>query len=223
MAQRVAWVWERIRAAAVRAGRSADEITLVAASKGATPEQVEAAWCAGIRVFGENRVQEAEEKFGGPGRRKRPIHLIGPLQGNKVKRAVGFFDLIHSVDSIPLADAIQREAERKSLIQPVLIQVNLAHEQTKRGVVPAEMAKLVEGVRKKPHLSLQGLMAIPPADSDSEAIRSHFSTLRRMGNDMGLCQFSMGMSADFEVAIEEGATWVRLGTALFGLRWGHGS
>lgn len=216
ISQRIARIRGRIETAALRAGRGPDEITLVAASKGTTPAQIEAAWEAGIRVFGENRVQEAEEKFGDGG--GMSVHLIGPLQTNKVKQAVGFFALIHSVDSIRLADAIQREAERKSLIQPVLVQVNLAREETKRGVSPQMVSELVAQVRSRPHLSLRGLMAIPPATSDPEGARPWFSRLRKMGHDLGLDRFSMGMSSDFEVAIAEGATWVRLGTILFGHR-----
>jgi YfiH family protein/pyridoxal phosphate enzyme (YggS family) len=218
IARRVACVRERIEAAALRAGRGADEITPVAASKGATFTQIREAWGAGIRVFGENRVQEAEEKFGSSEAIERQVHLIGPLQTNKVKQAVGFFSLIHSVDSIRLADAIQREAERRSLIQPVLVQVNLAQEKTKHGVSPQEVSELVAQVRSRPHLSLRGLMAIPPATSNSETTRPYFVALRNLGHDLGLSQFSMGMSSDFEVAIEEGATWVRLGTAIFGPR-----
>jgi pyridoxal phosphate enzyme (YggS family) len=216
--RRVASVRERIEAAALRAGRGPDEVTLVAASKGTTPAQIGEAWGAGVRVFGENRVQEAEEKFGGSEELGRQVHLIGPLQTNKVKRAVGFFALIHSVDSIRLSDAIQREAERRSLIQPVLIQVNLAQEKTKHGVPPQEVSELVAQIRSRPHLSLRGLMAIPPASPDPETTRPYFAALRNLGHDLGLSQFSMGMSSDFEVAVEEGATWVRLGTAIFGSR-----
>ncbi len=149
---------------------------------------------------------------------KSTLHLIGSLQTNKVKKAVGFFDLIHSIDSIPLAMKVSEEAQGRSFIQAVLVQVNIGEEATKRGVSIKEAPFLVEAVRKLPHLSLLGLMAIAPQTVDPEGARPFFSKLRVLGDSMGINRFSMGMSNDFEVAIEEGATWVRIGTALFGAR-----
>ena len=208
--------------AAKRSGRSLDEITLVAASKGAGPEQIQEAAACGVTTFGENRVQEAEAKFLESGFLERngsvSVHLIGPLQTNKVKRSVGFFDLIHSIDSERLAEKIDQEAARRSVTQQVLVEVNLGEETTKRGVSEEETPRLVEAVRKKPHLSLLGLMTLPPPTPDPAGARPYFSRLRDLGRTLGLSRFSMGMSADFEAAIEEGATWVRIGTAIFGPR-----
>jgi len=223
MVRRVARVRAVIEAAAVRCGRDPSTITLVAASKGASRAQIDAARRAGLTVFGENRVQEAYEKFDPPGsdddrRRRGEVHLIGPLQTNKVKRAVGFFDLIHSVDRLALAEAIQREAARRSMTQAVLVQVNIGAEATKHGVLPDATSSLVEAVRSLPNVSLLGLMAIPPVADDPERARPWFSRLRQLAVSLKLPRLSMGMSSDFEVAIEEGASWIRIGSALFGHR-----
>lgn len=209
-----------IEKAAIRAGRKPDDITLVAASKKTEIAQVQAAMRWGLRIFGENRVQEAREKFVDSGLINQidALHLIGPLQSNKVKKVVGVFDLIHSVDSLKLAEKIEKEAARQSITQAILIEVNIAEEESKHGISITETTHLVKAMRTLPHLSLLGLMAIPPATKDSEEARPYFSKLRRLGEGLGLCKFSMGMSGDFEVAIEEGATWVRLGTAIFGRR-----
>lgn len=215
-------IFTLIEGAAKRSGRRPDEITLVAASKGTRMEQVREAARCGIRVFGENRVQEAEEKFleSGflEGNRSVSVHLIGPLQTNKVKRSVCFFDLIHSIDSARLAEKIEQEAAKRSMTQSVLVEVNLGEEKSKRGVSLEQTPRLVEAVRKLPHLSLLGLMTLPPPTPDPEGARPYFSKLRELGSSLGLHRFSMGMSADFEMAIEEGATWVRIGTAIFGPR-----
>jgi pyridoxal phosphate enzyme (YggS family) len=216
-------ILERIAMAARRAGRTPEEITLVGVSKGTSAVSVAAAIQCGISVFGENRVQEATEKFGSDliclsGSSPVTVHLIGSLQTNKVRKAVGFFDLIHSVDSISLAKKISEEAGRAAITQSVLVQVNVAAEATKRGVSIEEASELVESVRKLPNLALMGLMMIAPDTTDSERSRGLFSRLRTFGFSLGLNRFSMGMSNDFEVAIEEGATWVRVGTALFGRR-----
>lgn len=213
-------IFAAIEGAAKRSGRRPDEITLVAASKGARPGQVEEAARHGVTVFGENRVQEAEEKFPA-GRfldKRVSVHLIGPLQTNKVKRSVGFFDLIHSVDSIRLAEKIEQEAAKREMTQSVLVEVNLGEEATKRGIPAAQTPRMVEDLRKLPHLALLGLMTLPPPTADPEGARPYFSRLRELGRTLGLSRLSMGMSADFEVAIEEGATWVRIGTAIFGPR-----
>lgn len=213
----------RIQAAARRAGRDSNEITLIAASKGATLEAVREAAEGGVRVFGENRVQEAHAKFFESGYLSEKkggvsLHLIGPLQTNKIKWAVGFFELIHSIDSLHLAEKVNQEAEKQMIRQEVLIEVNVGEEGSKRGVTLDEAPFLIEAVRQLPHLSLLGLMALPPYMNDPEQTRPYFSALRKTGEEQGLSRFSMGMSADFEIAIEEGATWVRIGTALFGPR-----
>ncbi len=209
-----------IQNAANRVGRNPNEITLVAASKTTTLDQVKEAEKWGVRIFGENRVQEGIAKFLESNFIKSidALHLIGPLQSNKIKKAVGFFDLIHSVDSLKLAEKINREAERQSIMQSILIEVNIGGEESKNGVSIKETSILVKAIQPLTHLSLLGLMTLPPATENPEEARPYFSTLRHMGNDLGLDRFSMGMSSDFEVAIEEGATWLRLGTALFGRR-----
>lgn len=209
-----------VHEAAKRAGRHSREITLVAASKRVPLERIEEAAKNGVRIFGENRVQEACTKFLETGLREKidSVHLIGPLQTNKVKRAVGFFDLIHSIDSVHLAEKVEQEAARRSLTQAVLVQVNIGGEESKHGVSVKEAAQLIKIVRRQSHLSLLGLMTIPPYHTDPERARPYFSALHELGASLGLSRFSMGMSSDFEVAIEEGATWVRIGTALFGQR-----
>jgi len=203
-----------------RAGRRPDGVTLVAASKRVPVEQIEEAMKCGLRIFGENRVQEARSKFSEDGLRAKieAVHLIGPLQTNKVKRAVGFFDLIHSIDSVHLAQKVEQVAAKRSLRQAVLVQVNISAEESKHGISVREAPDLVNWVRRQSHLSLLGMMAIPPHHSDPEKARPYFSALRELGAALDISRFSMGMSADFEVAIEEGATWVRIGSALFGQR-----
>ncbi|MFQ5949737.1 MAG: YggS family pyridoxal phosphate-dependent enzyme, partial [Nitrospiria bacterium] len=185
-------------------------------------EQIEEAAGCGVRVFGENRVQEATAKFLETGLLEKidSVHLIGPLQTNKVKRAVGFFDLIHSIDSVHLAEKVEQEAAKRSIKQSVLVEVNIGGEVSKHGVSVEETPYLVEAIRGRSHLSLFGLMTIPPYHPDPERARPYFSALRELGMSLGLSRLSMGMSADFRVAIEEGATWVRIGTAIFGPREG---
>ncbi|MFQ5587996.1 MAG: YggS family pyridoxal phosphate-dependent enzyme [Nitrospiria bacterium] len=209
-----------IQTAAERAGRSSQDITLIAASKRVAPEQVEAAIAWGVHNFGENRVQEGRAKFLETGLAQKidGLHLIGPLQRNKVNKAVGVFDVIHSVDTLPLAEKINQEAERQSIRQSILVEVNIGGETSKHGVSVQETPALVKKVQALPNLALLGLMTLPPRSNDPEAARPYFSALRRLGNDLGLMRFSMGMSSDFEIAIEEGATWVRIGTAIFGRR-----
>lgn len=227
LSSRVAAVRRSIHEASIRSGRGADEVTLIAASKGTTAAQIDEARRCGITDFGENRVQEAEEKFAPrsmsglpplPGSPREILHLIGPLQTNKVRRAVGFFDLIHSVDRLSLAEAISGEAEKRAVTQAVLVQVNIGAEATKHGVEIAETPRLVERVRALPALALLGLMAIPPQGTDPEAARPYFARLREIGRPLGLTRLSIGMSNDFQIAIEEGAAWVRVGAALFGSR-----
>ncbi len=209
-----------IQQAAKRSGRSPGDITLIAASKTTTPAQVESAINWGIRYFGENRVQESIKKFIDTGliRKIEGLHLIGPLQSNKVKKAVGVFDVIHSVDSLKLGEKINQAAQKLSIQQKILIQVNIGAEQSKHGASIEETPRLAAAFRTMPNLSLRGLMAIPPMTESAEKTRAYFSALRHLGHDLGLYQFSMGMSSDFEIAIEEGASWIRVGTAIFGRR-----
>lgn len=219
--QRVAEVRARIEAAARRAGRDPGEVTLIAVTKVFPAEAIRAAYAAGLRHFGENYVQEFE--------RKRPavadlagacFHLIGHLQSNKARRAVQAFDFIQTVDSARLArrldDAVAELKPDARL--PVMIEVKLSPEETKSGVAPEELGALVEAVRACSHLELRGLMTMPPFSDDPEDARPYFRRLRELASQFGLPELSMGMSQDFEVAIEEGATHVRIGTALFGPR-----
>jgi hypothetical protein len=203
----------QIKKAAIRVGRNPEEITLVAVSKGVGQEAILSAANAGATVFGENRVQEAIEKFSDTTFLPPvSLHFIGSLQMNKVKKVVGFFDLIHSIDSILLAEKVAEEANRQSRIQSVLVQVNIGEEAKKGGVSVKAFPQLVAAIRKHSSLSLQGVMAIPPNVKNP---RPYFVRLREMSAEVGLTKLSMGMTSDFEEAIEEGATWVRIGKAIF--------
>ena len=203
----------RIDAAAGRAGRDPASVTLVAVTKTKPLEDLLAAYEAGVRHFGENRVQEAEAKF--PHLPPDAVrHLVGPIQSNKANRAARLAGVLHAVDSAEIAGRLARAAAGEGRRLAVYVEVNTAGEETKAGVAPAEAPALVEAVRALPHLELRGLMAIPPPGET----RPHFVTLRRLAADLGLAGLSMGMSDDFEAAIEEGATVVRVGTALFGHR-----
>jgi pyridoxal phosphate enzyme (YggS family) len=229
--ERLLQVRERIAAAAARSGRSADDVTLIAVSKTFPADRVVDAFAAGQRVFGENRVQEALAKIPEvaaslPGDDAPEWHLIGPLQRNKARRAVEIFDVIHSVDRPELARAIDRAAAAGGRRMRVLLQVNVDREPQKAGVAPEDAPALLRCVRECAALEPGGLMAIPRACSDPEEVRPSFARLRELLGELqaaepGLPEFvdlSMGMSADFEVAIEEGSTQVRVGTAVFGRR-----
>lgn len=216
----LAAVRERITRAAERVGRDTADIKLVAVSKTHPPEVLRDAIASGVSVFGENKVQEAEGKIAEVGRDAAEWHLIGHLQSNKARKAVRLFDVIHTVDSIDLAERLDRicvEEGRQSL--RVLVQVDLGGEATKSGVHEDHLPDLIDPIRSCKHLELQGLMVVPPFFEDPEATRPYFKRLRRLRDRLlpggGL---SMGMSHDFEVAIEEGATIVRVGTAIFGER-----
>ena len=224
---RAAEIHQRIKASAERSNRAAQQITLIAVSKTHPPQLVQQAIEAGLSEFGENRVQEAEQKIAELGRENARWHLIGNLQANKARRAVKLFDLIHTLDSAALAHRLDRlcvEEERERL--PVLVQVNLAGEEAKSGVGEDELPKLVEEVAACEHLHLMGLMTIPPFLEDAERVRPFFRRLRSLRDQFGVQgyfgdgpgELSMGMSHDYEAAIEEGATMVRVGTALFGQR-----
>ena len=222
----LAAVQERIADAARRAGRREDTVLLVAVSKMIDVEGVRAAIAAGGPALGENRVQEAREKIRVLGR-SRPWHLIGHLQTNKVRDALECFALIQSVDRLPLAEAISRRAAEASRRVDVLVQVNVGEEPQKGGVPPEELRPALEAMAALPGLRLRGLMAIPPLPRDPEDSRPHYRAMRKLLDDargwglgVELAELSMGMSGDFEVGIEEGATIVRVGTAIFGPRGG---
>jgi hypothetical protein len=215
-------VQERVDAAALRAGRDPGEVTLVAVSKTWPADVVAAAADAGIPVFGENRAQELKEKHSVLGSRVR-WHFVGPLQSNKVRAVVGVAELVHSVDRYGLAEAIARRARSLGVVQDVLVEVNVGGEATKHGVEPAAAVRLAEEVAALEGISVRGLMAIPPRAGDPEATRPYFRDLASLrdlaaASVPGAIELSMGMSADFEVAIEEGATIVRVGEAIFGPR-----
>ncbi len=224
---RVADVRQRIQASAERSKRAVEQITLIAVSKTHPPYVLQQAIEAGLSDLGENRVQEAEQKIAELGRTIARWHLIGNLQANKARRAVNLFDLIHTLDSAALAQRLDRlcvEENRERL--PVLVQVNLAGEEAKSGISEGELSKLVEEVAACEHLRLMGLMTIPPFLEDVEQVRPFFRRLRSLRDQLGSQgyfgdgrgELSMGMSHDYEAAIEEGATMVRVGTALFGQR-----
>lgn len=225
---RLAEARRRLERAASGSHRAPEEITLIGVSKTQPVEMLKLALDAGLRDLGENRVQEADAKIEAVGRERARWHLIGHLQANKAKRAVMLFDLIHSLDSLALARRLDRmcaEAGRAEL--PVLIQVDLAGEETKTGVSVEELPQLVAAVTKAARLSLRGLMTLPPFFEEAERARPYFQRLRELrdalqsGQAFGATrggELSMGMSHDFEIAIEEGATMVRVGTAIFGER-----
>ena len=213
IAAHLAAVTARIEAAAQRVGRDPASVTLVAVTKTKPLEDLLAAYEAGVRHFGENRVQEAEAKF--PHLPPDAVkHLIGPIQSNKANKAARLADVLHAVDSADLARRLARAAGTEGRRLPVYVEVNTGGEETKSGVSPAAAPALVEVIRELPELALRGLMAIPPPGDT----RAHFASLRRLAVSLGLAGLSMGMSDDFEAAIEEGATVVRVGTALFGSR-----
>lgn len=221
-------VLKQMSHAAMRAGRAPDAPKLVAVSKTVSAERIREAMEAGLRIFGENRVQEARDKiawFQAAGNPYDSVqwHLIGHLQKNKAKYAVRLFDVIHSVDSIELADELNRQAEKIGKIQNVLVEVKLSAEDTKQGVSEQDMLPLLMHIADCAHLRIEGLMTMPPYDPDPEKARPYFRRLRELRDVAGqqgiaLTELSMGMSHDFSVAIEEGATMVRVGTALFGGR-----
>jgi PLP dependent protein len=217
IAANLADIHARIEAAARSAGRAAGDVTLVAVSKIHPAEAVEAAIAAGQRVFGENRVQEAQHKYPELKRRHPDLvlHLIGPLQSNKVRDAVALFDVIETVDRPRLAEALAAEMARGGRRPDCFIQVNTGEEAQKAGIAPAEAPAFIARCRDELRLPVRGLMCIPPVD---EAPAIHFAFLRELARRSGLGLLSMGMSGDFESAIALGATHVRVGTAIFGAR-----
>ena len=206
---------KRIARACDRAGRSPEAVTIVAVTKTVAPAAIKAASDAGLRHFGENRVQEAESKIAELSTQMpRPTwHMVGHLQSNKAKTAVEIFDIIQSTDSMRLAEILSRRAQNAL---PILLQVNLSGEASKSGFAPAEVSAALEEIARLPRLEVRGLMTIAPLASDPEQVRPIFRGLRQLGDGLGLEELSMGMSDDFEVAVEEGATILRIGRAVFG-------
>jgi pyridoxal phosphate enzyme (YggS family) len=218
-------VKDRINKAALKCNRDPESIHLVAVSKTIPAKRVREAIEAGVTILGESYVQEARNKFNVLGTYPVSWHFIGHLQSNKAKYAVRLFDLIHSVDTIKLARELNNQANKINKIQDILIQVNISKEPSKSGSDIKNAVHLIKDMVLFENLSVKGLMAIPPFYSDSEKIRPYFTALRNLRDQsqdafpaIALNELSMGMTADFEVAIEEGATFVRIGTAIFGER-----
>jgi pyridoxal phosphate enzyme (YggS family) len=230
IAENIKVVRDRIKVAVKRSGRDPSEIKLVAVSKTVDIDRVKEAVIAGITILGENRVQEAKEKISNfkfqISNLKVEWHMVGHLQTNKAKTAIRLFDLIHSVDSLRLAEEIDRESRKAGKVQDVLVEVNLGGEETKHGVSKEGTISLLKELSKLKNISVKGLMTMPPFSEDPEKVRPYFRRLREIRDNINelrvtsyeLRDLSMGMSNDFEVAIEEGATMVRIGTALFGER-----
>lgn len=215
----------KIQAACDRAGRKREEVTLIAVSKTKPVELLQEAYDLGNRIFGENKVQEIVDKYD---QLPNDIswHMIGHLQRNKVKYIIDKAAMIHSVDSLRLAEAIEKEAAKKGITADILIEVNVAKEDTKFGVMPEDAGGLVLQVSKLPHIRVRGLMTIAPFVENPEENRIYFRRLRNLAVDIGenksdnvtMSVLSMGMTNDYEIAIEEGATMIRVGTGLFGAR-----
>lgn len=227
LTQNVTAVQEKIAAAALAAGRDPASVALCAATKVQTDASIRAAIAAGIRVCGENRVQELTAHLAAGAYAGAQVHFIGHLQTNKVKQVVGKVELIHSVDSEKLLRAIDSQAEKLDIVQDILLEVNVAREESKGGALPENLPALAETALRRPHVRLRGLMAIPPVSTVSGANRKYFAQMRhflvdiigKMSDNHSVVDcLSMGMSGDYEDAIAEGATLVRVGTALFGPR-----
>ena len=226
---RLEMVQARIERAALRAGRDPGTVTLVAVSKTVSVGRLQEAVACGCRVFGESHVQEALAKmkvFGARAPVEIEWHLIGPIQSNKAKSVVGRFSLLHAVDRLEVAERLDRAARERGTVQSLLLEVNVAGEATKHGFKPDGLARVAERMGALAGLRLLGLMTIPPPVADPEEARPHFRRLCRLAATVealkipgvSMEELSMGMSGDFEVAVEEGATMVRIGTALFGPR-----
>ncbi len=223
--ERLTQIREKIEKAAQKAGRAPEEIKLLGASKTQPPEKIREAFEAGLSLFGENYVQEAKKKK--EALKDLPItwHLIGYLQRNKAKDAVKIFHMIETIDRKVIASELAKRVQKLGKTLPVLIEVNVGGEETKAGVLPEDLPFLIEHVLSLKELKLSGLMTIPPYREDPEEVRPFFARLRELRDEMqekfpeaDLKELSMGMSHDFHIAIEEGATIVRVGTALFGPR-----
>jgi len=215
-------VTEKIEKAALNVGRDPKEIKLVGVSKTVETDRIKEAIKAGITILGENYVQEAQMKIEEIG---RPVswHFIGHLQSNKAKYAIRLFDMIHSLDSVSLAEELNRRAEQADRMMKVMIEVNLSKEATKFGTDEERVLSLAKRIQNLNHLSLEGLMTMPPYFDSPEMSRPYYIALRELKERMAkegipMKELSMGMSNDFEIAVEEGATYVRVGTAIFGAR-----
>lgn len=226
IAENVKLIKENIAAAAMRCGRDPKEIKLVAATKMNDADRVREAIAAGVDICGENRVQELTEKLAQGAYDGCPLHFIGHLQKNKVKYIVGKVELIHSVDSVSLAQEINRRAAALGLTQDILLEVNIGAEENKSGFAPEELANALDEIAQFSSVRVLGLMAIPPICEISENNRVYFKRMKQLFIDIGqkkydnvtMLHLSMGMSADYEVAVEEGANLVRVGTGIFGAR-----
>ena len=226
IADNVRRVRTRMRQAAERAGRDPMSVCLVAASKTVDAARIRAAISAGVTILGENYLQETRQKLGQLGRTGVEWHLIGPLQRNKVRYVFDLFDMMHSLDRLELAEEINRRAERLGRRLPVLLEVNVGGEASKSGWTPSDLLNDIRQLATLPHIQVRGLMTIPPPTPQPHEARPFFRQLRQLrdrlaqeGYDgMTFDELSMGMTADYEVAIEEGATLVRVGTAIFGPR-----
>lgn len=226
MKQRLEQIKERIRQAAESCNRDADSVRLVTVSKTIAAEIVKEAIDAGVTILGENYVQEARDKFKALVQYPVSWHFIGHLQSNKAKYAVRLFDLIHSVDSLKLARELDKQAGKVDKIQQILVQVNISAEDTKSGISTDEAPRLIAEISQLKNLAVKGLMTMPPYFYQPEKVQPFFADLRELRDQIKeqslpnvfLDELSMGMTGDFEVAIKEGATLVRIGTAIFGER-----
>jgi len=230
IAENIARVRERMEEAGRRAGRNPEKVRLVAVSKTVDPERIRQAIEAGVDSLGENYVQEGQKKIEALGH-DVSWHFIGHLQTNKAKAAVRFFDFVHSVDSLKLAEELSRSALQQGKVLPILLQINLGREESKFGTTETEVFHLLEQMSLLRGILVKGLMTMPPFSENPEESRPYFRALRKVAESVAgekipgilLEELSMGMSNDFEVAIEEGATLVRVGTAIFGPRSAKGT
>ncbi|MDH4097953.1 MAG: YggS family pyridoxal phosphate-dependent enzyme [Nitrospira sp.] len=226
IAQRVQLVLSTIRSVAEKAGRNPDSIRLVAATKTVTNDRIREGIAAGLSILGENRVQEAIPKVEALAEAPVRWHFLGHLQRRKVRSVVGLFELIHSVDSVELAQEIDRRAGEAGRHQDILLEVNIGGETTKTGFHPDSLVQLVSSMASLAHIHIKGLMAIPPPTVEVESARAYFIRLRELAASIAaqriqgveMDELSMGMSNDYEIAIQEGATLVRVGSAIFGAR-----
>lgn len=223
--ENLAEVEARIQAACERSGRRREEVKLIAVSKTKPVSMIEEALEEGILDFGENKPQEIREKYGVLPKEIR-WHMIGHLQRNKIKYIIDKASMIHSIDSERLAEAVEAEAAKHNLVMPILVEVNIAREESKYGLMEEETLPFIEKVSCFPHLRIEGLMTIAPFVENPEENRKYFEKLRKLYVDIksknidnvNMCNLSMGMTGDYEVAIEEGATMIRVGTGIFGAR-----
>jgi hypothetical protein len=228
--ERIDEIYSRIRKAAYSSGRNPDGIRLVAVSKTVSAEKIREASASGVSIIGESYIQEARNKYSLLSNIPVTWHFIGHLQSNKARFAVKMFDLIHSVDSVRLAEELDICAKKINIIQNILIQINIGREKTKSGIDEEDLPEFIKEASRFQNISIKGLMVIPPFFDDPERARPYFSSLRVLRDKIknmivsnkiqgvSMDELSMGMSGDFEVAVEEGATLVRIGTAVFGER-----